>query len=257
MRVYKNIFKLGIFIIVATLGLMINGTLDKEVLASTDKPVELYYAKYQNMGYNGGSSYGYICVKNLGYYKNIKVCYSGGEEKIEQPAIYVKTNPDGTELWRFDTILNDKKSTEFSIKYEVNGQTYWDNNNGKNYNIYYYPETFNFGKNKVVLDSSFRTVTNSLGVVLQEEGIPGNKEIKIRYTEDNWNTYKDFEPDEGGRGIEATKPNGVIYKHANIPIDENTKKVEFALYYVVDGVEYWDNNFGQNYTVNFEDYYYR
>ncbi|MFL0250316.1 hypothetical protein ACJDT4_07750 [Clostridium neuense] len=72
--------------------------------------------------------------------------------------------------------------------------------------------------------------------------------MKVRYTEDNWETYKEtvisspvgsYSSDEASQWL------------ANIKVSNSTKQVQFAVLYEVNGTEYWDNNFGSNYVVNY------
>ena len=79
-----------------------------------------------------------IKVENIAYVKNVflrcKDSYLNVWKDI--PANYSKPlNKDNTyELWDVETAFTGK-NIEFAIKYDVNGQTYWDNNGGKNYVI--------------------------------------------------------------------------------------------------------------------------
>jgi len=81
-----------------------------------------------------------VYVKNLGYHKNIEIVYTtdNGATWNTASASYKTTfvnNPDKTdELWsaEFDVPAGTTE-VEYAVKYEVNGQTYWDNNFGENY----------------------------------------------------------------------------------------------------------------------------
>ena len=84
----------------------------------------------------GGSVYHYkltFLVRNCGYDKNIVVHHQVFDDSNEwadsEPAKYVKTLSDGTEIWELD--ITAQAGTQFCVWYkEVDS---WDNNNGANY----------------------------------------------------------------------------------------------------------------------------
>jgi hypothetical protein len=57
--------------------------------------------------------------------------------------------------------------------------------------------------------------------------------VKVRHTGDNWATYTDE----------------VVYGSFNF-YTTGSDLAQYAVCYTVNGVEYWDNNFGSNYTSN-------
>ncbi len=75
-----------------------------------------------------------VKVKNIAYDKKVTIhgknVLTG--EWFDVQAQYISTLDDGYELWRAYPV-SYSKDFEFAIKYEVNGNTYWDNNNGNNY----------------------------------------------------------------------------------------------------------------------------
>ncbi len=102
--------------------------------------------------YDGRFSVG-VLLKNLGYAKNVKVHYTLDNWQT----IHVKDltfqygrlvgyswviypNANGVEYWSMTTTgpeMQDSSAgfVEYAISYEVNGETYWDNNFGQNYQI--------------------------------------------------------------------------------------------------------------------------
>lgn len=101
--------------------------------------------KLQRLTYpNSSDSYGInVVLKNLGYNKVVKVRYTQDNWVTYQDVLlsYVSSDTSrGTEEWSttlsLDTI--DKDKFEYCVYYTVNGQTYWDNNFGNNYDCYYY-----------------------------------------------------------------------------------------------------------------------
>lgn len=78
------------------------------------------------------------------------------------------------------------------------------------------------------------------------------KDVKIKYTFDGWNTYKE----EGmyycssGYDIEQLNEDRLQVWDKYLSIKDNEKKnFEFVLYYGVNGYDYWDNNDEKNYKI--------
>ena len=92
-------------------------------------------------GYNG--YYLQVAVKNLAYNKTVKVRYTEDNWATYQDVdLQYNSAISGTdsELWDVTLNLDDTShdNFEFCVFYQVNGQTYWDNNFGSNYDITYY-----------------------------------------------------------------------------------------------------------------------
>lgn len=216
-------------------------------------PVQLYYSKLtpDYNSYNTSHVEGYIAVQNLAFEKKVTVHYTiDGKTWSDVPASYLKTDTnDNCDIWKFMTpSAYPGQKVTFCIKYEVNGQTYWDNNDGENYT------NTAFGKSSVFVnsvdgftDSRNKRISLFIATNYTSENIINSNPVKVRYTEDNWKTYKDIPANFLSSG--CTDSN--LEWSANIDVSKSTKHVEFAVAYELNGVEYWDNNFGSNYTVNF------
>lgn len=78
------------------------------------------------------------------------------------------------------------------------------------------------------------------------------KDVKIKYTFDGWNTYKEegmyyCSPDYD---IEQLNDDRLQIWDKYLSIEDNEKKnFEFVLYYGVNGYNYWDNNDEKNYKI--------
>lgn len=79
-----------------------------------------------------------IKVENIAYVKNVVLRFKDSYLNTwkDIPANYLKplTKDNSYELWDVQAPFTGK-DIEFAIKYDVDGKTYWDNNNGKNYVI--------------------------------------------------------------------------------------------------------------------------
>lgn len=113
-----------------------------QVSAATDE-VSLMstYARQTDAG-GGFSFYGvksYIKIKNIAYDKNVYIHRRmiGSDEWVDVPCYYSHSLNNGYEVWCGDPEWYSLYYTgiQFAIKYEVNGQTYWDNNNGNDYYV--------------------------------------------------------------------------------------------------------------------------
>ncbi|MOA00074.1 putative phosphatase regulatory subunit [compost metagenome] len=130
----------------------------------------------------------------------------------------------------------------------VNGNTYWDNNGGSNY----YNERSNNSLSSIILGKAnvlrayddLLNDTFSGGVYVKN--ITPTKTVKIVYTTDNWATTN-----EGYATYTAMANNfnsAEIWTF-NFSVTGATE-VKYAISYSTGGSTYWDNNYGNNYTVN-------
>ncbi len=74
-------------------------------------------------------------VKNIAYEKWVGIYYrlNGGEWR-EIPGYYVRPLEEGYEEWKINMNVGERgQRIEFVAKYEVDGKTYWDNNNYQNF----------------------------------------------------------------------------------------------------------------------------
>lgn len=208
------------------------------------------------------SASGYVEVKNIAYSKSVTIHYSdnGGTTWKDVQASYHKPTNSGYEAWKFT--LPEVKVThgstavfQFAIKYQVNGQTYWDNNSGDNYSVNYgygttMPTKMAFGSGKLALQtaSAYQCAAEFYGNI-QLVNLGYQKDVKVRYTTDNWATYQE---------APATYQSSIETPYSDQDIEEWTfwvdigyaaTEVKFAISYTVNGKTYWDNNFGANYSV--------
>lgn len=90
--------------------------------------------------------------------------------------------------------LTNAQTIQFAIKYEVNGQTYWDNNNGQNYSV----SRFNQSSTILGKPNVFRAYDdlyeNTFSGSVYVKNSVYSKEVKIKYTTDNWNTIRKDTP---------------------------------------------------------------
>lgn len=216
-------------------------------------PVNLIYAKPVIEQYSISAT-GYVEIENLGYNKNVTIHYTtdNGATWEDVSATYMQPTWGNYEAWEFDVPgvgvgLRGNATITFAIKYEVNGQEYWDNNNGQNYTVkagYGINSAFDFGDSgSVALFNSYRYSDNKIAGSVQLKDMAYEKDVKIRYTTDNWASYEEV---YATYGYTLDKDYVQVW---DFEFSATENPVEFAISYTVNGQTYWDNNFGQNYTI--------
>ena len=99
--------------------------------------VLLDHANYQH--YNGNTTLsGEVLVKNLAYNKDIQIVYTTNNWETKQyvTARYYSKYDDNLEKWRFAIRnLAPNAKIKYRVKYTVNGNTYWDDNFGRDYKV--------------------------------------------------------------------------------------------------------------------------
>ncbi|GMQ58473.1 carbohydrate-binding protein [Vallitalea sediminicola] len=253
------------FVICFVLMLNISGL---SISAQTTPNIQLYSAKLvttypSQYGIHEVyySATGYINVKNLSADKNITVHYTyDGSNWLDQSASYLKTLEDGSEVWTFKTPeqtyptypINHQVeyNCKFAVKYEVDGNTYWDNNNGDNYLLQHTTMIYNapctLSKSAVMLnDSRYNDYNKSIIGSIYVKNLAYDKNVKVRYTLDNWQTYNEVDANY----TRTYDNNTELWSFDIYGLDDyQWNNYHFAISYTVNGVTYWDNNFGDNYN---------
>lgn len=195
-----------------------------------------------------------MLVKNIAYEKNVTIHGETEEgEWKDYPARYIRSCGDNMEIWEVHV---NEGPVNFVAKYEVNGETYWDNNNGENYTIS--SEGITLYNDINILSwgtSALYESSQTMYVGVNLKNFDYNKDVKVVYTTDNWETRQEAELHYSyyqsyGYGT-ADSPNeaGFEYWYSYIQVDPTVSTIEYAIRYEVNGQVYWDNNFGSNYYV--------
>jgi hypothetical protein len=204
----------------------------------------------------------FIEVENIAYEKRVVVRWRNGE-CVDTEATYLRLSAGNTEIWRamsptHSCWSNEGPKTEsikFAIRYEVAGETFWDNNGGWDY----YCACWN-NDNSVVLGpnlllKSAAVVEGTGGEYLQGEIFVKNvgyaKRVDVIYTTDHWvhaqNAHASFRE---GANAQLGHPNEVWKFSAPLGRQKDfSLEVRFALRYQVDGKAYWDDNVGLDYLL--------
>lgn len=217
--------------------------------SAVTQQVSLLYAKPYYDGTAVGAE-GYVEVENLSSNKVVTIHYSAdGVTWKDAQAEYFKATQGNYEAWKFRTDsfsigLRGSATIQFAIKYEVNGQTYWDNNNGANYRVkagYGVSTQYDFGSTAVAFWYRSNVIDNNVNIYAELKSLDYDKDVRVRYSTDNWKTYQEVQGTFNYSFPDSDIESWVI----SVPA---TQAFEFAISYTVNGITYWDNNFGNNYT---------
>lgn len=205
-----------------------------------------------------------VLVANLAFQKNVHLhIRQKSGVWTDYPLSYNRPANNGKEVWTADfTLYNQPTDADellFAVKYQVNGQTFWDNNNGANYRF-----TRNFGNVLVgtnVYNGLYQTTLNLYGgntvhAYVTIKNLAANKVVKVVYSTDNWLTaktvYASYDPQFWNSSYSTiSNPNAYGFEEWRFQMDvgSSSTKVDYAISYTVNGQTYWDNNFGRNYAI--------
>lgn len=218
----------------------------------------------------------YVEVANIAPTKQVFVHHKMTDGSWKDfPLFYVGPGEGNAEIWGWDinygvgspyasNFATAAFDDQFVLKYIVNGQTYWDNNGGKNYNIsspYITDGMFLQEGLHISADtyhSYFNTSpTSNLQILADVRNLNYNKLITLVYTTDNWQTVKNqtfsFQQQYGYGGSNLNLfPSAKDFEKwaVNVNVPAGVTNVKYAISYKVNGQTYWDNNFGKNYSIN-------
>lgn len=91
-------------------------------------------------------------------------------------------------------------------------------------------------------------VSGQLKVRAGVNNVAYNKVVGIRYTLNNWASYKDYNGYWVSHDNYANTDTFEIFSESTI---QPGTLVKYAVYYKVNGATYWDNNYGKNYSAQF------
>ncbi|NQZ09084.1 MAG: hypothetical protein HRT35_18155 [Algicola sp.] len=224
--------------------------------------VELVSTWNMNMSYYGQSwkdDAFTVVVKDLGADKKVSIYHQAMDGSwVDLPMYYHGPADNGKMVYK--SRPGFLGGSAFSIKYQVNGQTYWDNNHGQNFS---YPN----GGGYNIIDGSNVHVgtynTNSsdpYGNKLFSGRVAINnlaysKVVKLVYSQDNWQTSKAVYAEFGGSPLtygygSVQNPNGNNIEAWTFSEYVSAERGEFYVDYEVLGQHYYDNNHGLNYVLN-------
>ena len=209
----------------------------------------------------------FMCLENVGFNKQVDVEWAGEDGGWRTLAAYFHSKrEENQELWVAKIKLqeNARKSlpgtVQFSLRYRVNGEEFWDNNNGWNY-VSEANSGIKVSGNFPVLNIDFADrLTDgqkSIPITVATNQSLAAKKVVIHWTKDNWrHSYETpcfLKKDHWQKSAGSTTPNpnefGIQIWTGQIKIRD-----AFRVQYCVscEGKEHtlWENNGGHNYVIS-------
>ncbi|SEL22135.1 Carbohydrate/starch-binding module (family 21) [Aquimarina amphilecti] len=246
-----------------------------DILLKNSNPVKLTKAWTTYSSYRGYESYVRkftVKVANLAYDKTVSIYHQKIDGNWDQiPLAYNQSVDNGqNEIWFGEYSLsgygvNQVYADAFVVRYDVNGTTYWDNNNGSDYKMSR-TEGFFFADSNinVSVDTDFVGLSysayddqNRFNITVDVRNLDPNKEVGVVYSSDGWKTqkylpliYRQFWSNGPFYTIQSPNNFGIERWQGYTLLSASDDQLEYAIVYRVNGKEYWDNNYGENYMVN-------
>jgi hypothetical protein len=235
------------------------------------QPVRLKYAESDNFSPGGGltgvnNTDITAKVRNIAFAKDVAIHYAQPDGTwVERPLTWQKNYGSYDVFSRSD---NTFVTTRFVIRYSVDGQTFWDNDDGADYHVDEgRPNTV--GRNVMLNKATARRGSQAGGgFVFTTSWVEGeilvknlsfNKRVGIRLSANGWASFQDTDASfngnvsvaEGLSQVEVWK-----FKTPELNLDESRPDFQFAVFYnnLDTGAWFWDNNFGQDYTLSKTDF---
>ena len=208
-----------------------------------------------------------MLVENLGFNKQVDIVWAGEDCAWQTlAASYHRKQGEGQELWsaEFKQTQATKKALpgtiQLGLRYRVNGEEYWDNNDGWNYVSEADSGVKVIGTVPVLNIDFTERITDaqkSIPVSVAVNQSFAAKKIVIHWTNDNWqHTYKTpcfLKKDHWQKsvGSAATNPNqyGVEIWKGRLNF-RNAFRVQYYIACEGKAQTVWDNNGGDNYVVS-------
>jgi len=162
---------------------------------------------------------------------------------------YVKNN---NEIWQ--SHVPNIQIDQFDVVYQVSGNTFWDNNVGFDYRL----DTnaaHTDGIGSAVVAPNVLAVASSidpsgkLSVQVLVKNLAFAKQVAIVYSVDNWATFHNVFGSFQQTFPPPSMPHQIQSELWSVSASLSpAASGQFAVFYIVGGTTYWDNNFGLNYS---------
>lgn len=202
-------------------------------------------------------------VANIAFQKDVALHYRQSDGTWSERGLGWLDNFGDYDL--FGGNFSDIVTSEFVVRYFVDGQTYWDNNGLANYHVGNVKPNV-VGALAVILNRAtarrgseagggfvFDTSWTEGEIYVQNQSF--NKRVGIRLTANDWMSFHDSDASFSGTVSVATGISDVEiwkFKTPELNLDESTVRFRFAVYYnnLDTGQWFWDNNFGHDYSLS-------
>ena len=199
-----------------------------------------------------------VRVKNIGYDKNVYLSYNAGGAGWQEVQLSFSSHHGNYDLFTYNTSFSNwTGSVDFAVRYEVNGESYWNNNDGQNYQIgagddFIIDEEVTLNR----MDANGYRCAGWMGCThathltgqIYVENLYYDKTVGVRCSSDgeNWNDINATYTGPVGSHVERWSFDSWDYAYApgsDYPV--YTCAVFFD--------DYWDNNFMQDYAIQNEE----
>jgi len=203
-----------------------------------------------------------VKVQNLAYTKNVVVRYTPDNVHWTNKALAWEA-PSFGNYDLFSGTINEQVE-QFAIRYMVHGETFWDNNDGQNYN--FQGNLTTIGENVALYKATARQGTQAGGGFtvttswLEGEVVVNNfgfsKKVGIVISVDGGATWSAVDGNLSGTTTSDGKFIGSgqvwTFKTPELNLNPASDKFIFAVFHhdFASGKDFWDNNFGQNYQIS-------
>lgn len=197
-----------------------------------------------------------VRVKNIGYHKNVSIVYNNGGSGWNNLPLTFYSHHGNYDTFTYNNSFSPfTGNIEFAIKYEVNGNTYWNNNDGNNFLLPARDHTLIEGN--VTLNEALVSgyhcanwmgcthATNFKGEIYVSN-YTYHKNVGIAYSIDGgeWKSLNaSYSRPISSGNLEIWGFDTWIYTSG-----DKFPQIRFAVYFQPD----WDNNFGQDYFIQLE-----
>ena len=202
-----------------------------------------------------------VAVDNLAYEKRVFIHREKTNGNwVDIPMYYAGPAGGGKEYWRVSTGRGGF-GDRFTVKMEVNGAEFWDNNDGVDYVLN--DAGYLLGNDKPVVVSNYSVVDSYPTGVNKRfwanivvDNIAPAKNVSLVYSYDNFQSSTSVAANYLGSRVvygygSYDNPNSNNAEAWSIAFEFPAEKSgQFYVVYEVNGETYYDNNFGKNYTLN-------
>jgi hypothetical protein len=196
-----------------------------------------------------------VLVKNIAYVKNIDIVYivDGKEERAE--AKYFGPADGAYEIWESHSNI-PAGAASYRLEYQVGGQTFVDDNNGKLYELVVGPAFYaNQNISQALTGQEFYDSYAAFTAVVRND-LGSKKNVKLHYSFDNFQTTQhismEFQPQYfyGYGLISSPSNNSELYRVSLGEVPTQVESIRYYFSYEVDGQIFYDNNYGRDYSMS-------
>ena len=217
---------------------------------------------HQSTSDGGGSAHFSVKVKNLGFGKEVSVLYTGDDQQWKAAPLEFAAHFGNYDL--FTGQIHEPLS-QFVVRYAIGGEVYYDNQFGENFRLG--PPQAVVGDNVALQQATSRQgMRDERGLVVGTSWLEGEilvnhrsfiKTVGVLLSADggaNWvSTNATYASQTTSGGIDVgTNVEVWRFKTPDLRHDPSAVEFQFAVFYRDGGTGelFWDNSFGQNYSIS-------